>query len=64
IHHLRPIKYKRLRLSMNMRTVNRAYSDVLSDGVVRERFVNGQMGGWGILSASARRMGYNRFSFY
>lgn len=39
IPHLRPVEYKRSRLSRNRRTVNRAYGGVLSGGAVRERFV-------------------------
>ncbi|GKB27046.1 60S ribosomal protein L34, partial [Tanacetum coccineum] len=39
ILHLRPIKYKRSRLSRNMRTVNCACGGVLSTGAVQERTI-------------------------
>ncbi|XP_039117852.1 60S ribosomal protein L34-like [Dioscorea cayenensis subsp. rotundata] len=39
IPHLRPVEYMRLRLSRNRRTVNRAYSGVLSRSAVRKRLL-------------------------
>ncbi|KAH6800121.1 Ribosomal protein L34e superfamily protein [Perilla frutescens var. hirtella] len=39
IPHLRPAEYKRSRLSKNRRTVNRAYSGVLSGSAVKERII-------------------------